>query len=73
MASRGRTPSASRSWTGWPRIFGLSPGLDIRYGAEADRDRLRRRFDQLLTLGCRHFSLLFDDTSGRLDGGDADR
>ena len=54
-------------------IFGLSPGLDIRYGAEADRDRLRRRFDQLLTLGCRHFSLLFDDTSGRLDGGDADR
>ena len=54
-------------------VFGLSPGLDIRYGADADRDRLRKRIDQLLTLGCRHFSLLFDDTSGRLDGADADR
>ena len=54
-------------------IFGLSPGLDIRYGAEADRDRLRRRFEQLLALGCRHFSLLFDDTPGRLEGSDADR
>ena len=35
-------------------IFGLSPGLDIHYGGDADRDRLRRRFNQLLTLGCRH-------------------
>jgi hypothetical protein len=54
-------------------IFGLSPGLDIRYGAEADRDRLLRRFDQLFALGCRHFSVLFDDTPDRLEGGDADR
>ena len=54
-------------------IYALSPGLDIRYANEADLDFLRRRFEQMLALGCRHFSLLFDDIPDRLDSGDFQR
>src|SRR6185503_11216546 len=42
-------------------IYGLSPGLDIRYGDSADVDQLRKRFEQMQALGCEHFALLFDD------------
>jgi protein O-GlcNAcase / histone acetyltransferase len=42
-------------------IYALSPGLDIRYSNEADVLHLKRRFEQMLSLGCRHFALLFDD------------
>ena len=54
-------------------IYALSPGLDIRYSSEAELDLLRQRFDQMLALGCRHFSLLFDDIPDRLDTGDIER
>src|SRR2546425_403647 len=46
-------------------IYGLSPGLDIRYGNDADLGHLKSRFQQMLDLGCEHFSLLFDDISER--------
>ena len=42
-------------------IYALSPGLDIRYSNEAELVHLKKRFEQMLGLGCRHFSLLFDD------------
>jgi protein O-GlcNAcase/histone acetyltransferase len=42
-------------------IYALSPGLDIRYSSDSDLERLRARFEQMLTLGCRDFALLFDD------------
>jgi protein O-GlcNAcase / histone acetyltransferase len=42
-------------------IYGLSPGLDIRYGNESERVHLEKRFEQMLGLGCRHFALLLDD------------
>ena len=42
-------------------IYGLSPGLDIRYVESSDFDHLRARFDQMRKLGCEHFALLFDD------------
>ena len=54
-------------------IYALSPGLDIRYSSEAELDLLRKRFEQMLALGCRHFSLLFDDIPDRLDTGDIER
>ncbi len=54
-------------------IYGLSPGLDIRYGDESDLVQLRRRFEQMLALGCRAFALLFDDIPGTLDGADRAR
>jgi protein O-GlcNAcase/histone acetyltransferase len=48
-------------------LYGLSPGLDIRYSSENDAARLRRRFDQMLGIGCGHFALLFDDIPDRID------
>jgi protein O-GlcNAcase / histone acetyltransferase len=51
-------------------IYGLSPGLDIRYADESDLGRIRTRFEQVLALGCRGFALLFDDIPGTLDGAD---
>ena len=47
-------------------IYGLSPGLDIRFSDEADRNRIRLRFEQLQRAGARHFALLFDDLPGRM-------
>lgn len=54
-------------------IYALSPGLDIRYSREGDRKTLRRRFAQMLTLGCENFALLLDDIPDRLHGEDAAR
>jgi protein O-GlcNAcase / histone acetyltransferase len=54
-------------------IYGLSPGLDIRYGHEAELASLHRRVDQMLALGCEHFALLFDDIPDRLEPADLER
>jgi protein O-GlcNAcase/histone acetyltransferase len=54
-------------------IFALSPGLDIRFSGEADRDCLRAHFEQMLALGCEHFALLFDDIRDRMHAEDAKR
>ena len=48
-------------------VYGIGPGLDIRYGDDGEIERLRARFEQMLALGCRHFSLLFDDIPERVD------
>ena len=47
-------------------IYALSPGLDIRYSDEADLVQLKKRFEQMLGLGCQHFALLFDDIPDRM-------
>jgi protein O-GlcNAcase/histone acetyltransferase len=54
-------------------IYGLSPGLDIRFSREADLACLRARFEQMLALGCAHFALLFDDIPDRMHAEDAKR
>jgi protein O-GlcNAcase/histone acetyltransferase len=54
-------------------LYGLSPGLDIRYSSEEDAASLRRRFDQMLGVGCGHFALLFDDIPDRIDPQDLAR
>ena len=48
-------------------VYALSPGLDIRYRDQAELDRLYARFEQMLAVGCKHFSLLFDDIPDRLE------
>ena len=45
-------------------IYAISPGLDIRYGEEAELALLQKRFEQMLALGCRNFALLLDDLVG---------
>ncbi len=54
-------------------LYGLSPGLDIRYASDADAASLRRRFEQMLGIGCRHFALLFDDIPDRIEPSDLAR
>jgi protein O-GlcNAcase/histone acetyltransferase len=51
-------------------IYGLSPGLDIRFSDEAERNRIKSRIDQLRKVGVRHFALLFDDLPGKMDDED---
>jgi protein O-GlcNAcase / histone acetyltransferase len=48
-------------------VYALSPGLDIRYDDPAELHVLQRRVDQMMTLGCRDFALLFDDIPDTLD------
>jgi protein O-GlcNAcase / histone acetyltransferase len=45
--------------------YAISPGLDIRYGDEADLECLRKRIVQMLNLGCHRFALFFDDIPER--------
>jgi len=54
-------------------IYALGPGLDIRYSNETELEHLRKRFEQMLALGCHHFSLLFDDIPDRMDREDTKR
>lgn len=54
-------------------VYGLGPGLDIRYSDEGDLERLRGRLAQMLALGCRHFAILFDDIPDRIDAVDLAR
>ena len=54
-------------------IYALSPGLDIRYSPPSELDHLKRRFEQMLAMGCQHFALLFDDIPERLDPEDIRR
>ena len=48
-------------------IYALSPGLDIRFHDDAELGHLCARFEQMFTLGCHHFALLFDDIPDRID------
>jgi len=54
-------------------IYALSPGLDIRYANDSDFANLRKRFAQMLSLGCQNFSLLFDDIPDRMNSNDLQR
>jgi protein O-GlcNAcase/histone acetyltransferase len=51
-------------------IYALSPGLDIQYRNDSELDSLRKRFEQMLALGCENFALLFDDIPDRMDAAD---
>lgn len=54
-------------------VYAISPGLDIRYSSESEIQLLQARFEQMLALGCEHFSLLFDDIPERTEQADIDR
>ena len=54
-------------------IYGLGPGLDIRYHDASEVACLQTRFDQMLAMGCRDFALLFDDIPDRMAPEDSQR
>ena len=47
-------------------IYGLSPGLDIRFSDPAEQQTIRLRLEQMIQLGVAHFGLLFDDLPGKM-------
>ena len=53
-------------------IYGLSPGLDIRFSDSAELAFIQRRLQQLMDVGVRSFALLFDDLPGEMTRDDKD-
>ena len=51
-------------------IYGLSPGLDIRFAEPAELDRIRDRLAQMMSIGVQDFALLFDDLPGEMSNAD---
>jgi protein O-GlcNAcase/histone acetyltransferase len=45
-------------------VYGISPGLDIRFSDPAELKILQQRLGQMSEIGVRHFALLFDDLPG---------
>jgi protein O-GlcNAcase / histone acetyltransferase len=54
-------------------VYGIGPGLDIRYSDARDMACLQDRVAQLLALGGDHVALLFDDIPDRVDPADVAR
>jgi len=54
-------------------VYGISPGLDIRYGEDSELEHLLWRITQMADLGCQDFALLFDDIPDRPDTVDLNR
>jgi protein O-GlcNAcase/histone acetyltransferase len=54
-------------------LYGIGPGLDIRYGSETDRGHLRDRCLQMIDIGCDGLALLFDDIPDRIEPADLER
>jgi hypothetical protein len=47
-------------------IYGIAPGLDIRYADDSELVQLKERLEQMRGLGCEAFALLFDDIPERM-------
>lgn len=47
-------------------VYGLSPGLNIRFAEVSEREAIQLRFQQMLQIGVQHFALLFDDLPGKM-------
>ena len=47
-------------------LYGIAPGLTIRYSDAGEMERLQVRFRQLLDSGCRSFAILFDDIPDKM-------
>jgi protein O-GlcNAcase/histone acetyltransferase len=54
-------------------IYGIAPGLDIRYADDWEVTVLKVRLEQMQRLGCRDFAILFDDIPDRMSSEDAKR
>ena len=46
--------------------YGISPGLDMTYSSAEDLARLKAKLDQLVSVGCRGFAVLWDDIDTHL-------
>ena len=51
-------------------VFSVSPGLDLVFSSQTDFDQLLLKFQQLKTIGCSSFAILWDDINSELQGND---
>src|SRR5215472_2502069 len=54
-------------------VYALSPGLDIRYCESVELGHLKKRFEQMVSLGSTNFALLFDDIPEHMHDADLKR
>jgi hypothetical protein len=54
-------------------VYGIGPGLDIRYSDSSELARLYARVEQMTDAGCRHVAVLFDDVPDRMAREDRER
>ena len=47
-------------------LYGIAPGLTIRYSDDSEMELLKARFRQLVDAGCRSFAILFDDIPDKM-------
>ena len=52
-------------------LYGIAPGLTMRYSDGSEMELLRARFRQLLDTGCRSFAILFDDIPDKMAEADS--
>jgi len=52
-------------------IYSIAPGLDMAYASDADRAALNTKIDQVVSIGCSEFAILFDDIPETLLEADA--
>ncbi len=58
--------------TGVYFFYGISPGLDISYSSKQDIRDLKAKLDEIKSLGCSAFALLWDDIDTTLPAEDRD-
>ncbi|MCA9216051.1 MAG: beta-N-acetylglucosaminidase domain-containing protein, partial [Planctomycetales bacterium] len=68
-----RTLVAACNEHGLNFIYGLSPGLDIRFSEDQEQETIRDRFRQMIEIGVQQFALLFDDLPGRMTDEDTSK
>lgn len=54
-------------------VYGIAPGQSLLHHSPADQQLLAQKLEQLISLGTRHFALLFDDIPLTLADADATR
>ncbi len=54
-------------------VYAIAPGLDMRYSDPVDTAALDAKLEQLVTLGARDFTVLFDDIPHHMDEADRSR
>ena len=52
-------------------FYGISPGLDIKYSDQTERNLLKCKVEQIHKLGCQGFAILWDDIEPELSDEDA--
>uniref|UniRef100_A0A1I7TZS3 protein O-GlcNAcase n=1 Tax=Caenorhabditis tropicalis TaxID=1561998 RepID=A0A1I7TZS3_9PELO len=54
-------------------VYAISPGLDILYSSDKEMDTLKEKLDQVKSVGCTSFAVLFDDITVEMQEADQEK